>query len=322
MAGIIQSDNCDNKVAIITVTYNASGFIRAYLDSVAALIASDSRFSAFIVDNNSPDHTAEIVTEYISEKGLDGAVNFHLAAENAGFGAGCNLGASLAGDADYYWFLNPDTEFSLEAGTQLLNGLINHKHIAALGSVLQNMDGRIVVGAFRFPFAMTTFLSHACIGVFDKMFSNKTLHYSNDGDSADWLTGASFMMRREAFCAVDGFDERFFLYFEEVDLFYRLKQLGYRSQISVGSVVHHIAGASTGVTEHTTQNHLPRKPAYWFESRRYFYLKNFGRTYLIFIDVIFVFANLLHRLKNLLTGRHVARPERLLRDIIAFSGWR
>lgn len=315
----------EGQVAIITVTYNATDFIFEYLKSLKALIMFDERFSAVIVDNASSDGTQKLISDYIIQENLSKKIHFHASDQNAGFGTGCNVGASLvAENIKYFWFLNPDTDFSIDAGRSLVESLNADSKVCAVASVLRDGDGSITIGAFRFPFAMTTLLSNACIGVLDRCFPEHALHYSkaSDDQNADWLTGASFMIRAAVYQEIKGFDETFFLYFEEVDLFYRLKQLGYVSRICSQSVVNHIAGASTGINNNTHASELPRKPAYWFESRRYFYIRHFGRGYLIFIDSIFVVANLIHRLKNFILRKPLVQPKRFLRDIVLFSGWR
>lgn len=312
-------------VTIVTVTYHASEFIDDYLQSIKALLLTDSRFSVVIVDNASGDNTANIVQDFIRQEMLGDRIRFCVSPSNSGFGAGCNLGASLAPvDTHYLWFLNPDTQFEASAGTTLLQAFSTREHVDALASILHDADGSVVIGAFRFPWAMTTFLSHACIGLLDRCFGQYALHYKSQDSqrNADWLSGASFMIRANAFHQVNGFDETFFLYFEEVDLFYRFKQAGFTAAICSQSVVNHIAGASTGVNNHARNGQLPRKPAYWFESRRYLYIKHFGRGYLLFIDTVYVLANLLHRTKNFCLRKPLVQPKRLLRDIVKFSGWR
>ena len=87
----------------------------------------------------------------------------------------------------------------------------------------------------------------------------------------DWVSGASTMMRRTAIDSIGGFDENYFLYFEETDFCLRAKRAGFTTWYVPQSRVVHIAGQSTKLMERET---LPRRlPAYWFESRRRYQAK-------------------------------------------------
>ena len=108
------------------------------------------------------------------------------------------------------------------------------------------------------------------LGILDALFKNHVtaIPIQKQPYTADWLTGASFMVKNECFEALKGFDPHYFLYFEEVDLFYRAKQAGFSVWACPNSQVFHISGASTGInTQHSTPK---RQPNYWFESRKYF----------------------------------------------------
>lgn len=318
-------------IAIVTVTYNAEEFIQGYAQAVNVLLESDPRFKLIVIDNDSSDSTVPWLEAFFSEEVKvtenesnisDSAQVILLATgENSGFGSGCNKGVALAEEADYIWFLNPDTQVEIDSAHELLKCLEADPTISSVGSVLKNEKGTVRSGAFRFPHLCTVFLSTIKFGLLDKLFPNKTITYdsSHDLKPVDWLTGASFMIRREHFDLVGGFDEKFFLYFEEVDLFFRLKQQGFKAVSCNKSVIYHISGASTGVNKQGQLGLLPRKPKYWFESRRHFYLKNYGRLYFLLIDMAFVLASLLERVKGVVLKKNVTRAEYIIRDVIAHS---
>lgn len=332
----------NHSVAIVTVTYNAEAFIQGYAKAVKDLLETDSRFKLVVIDNDSQDNTVSWLENFFSDKihtntaidelnDISSGSQFENAqvivqatGKNSGFGTGCNKGVALAGDVDYIWFLNPDTQIENSSAFELLNCLESDASISSVGSVLKNENGAVRSGAFRFPQLGTVFLSGIKFGLLDRLFSNKTISYnpSRNLEFVDWLTGASFMIRREHFDEVGGFDEQFFLYFEEVDLFFRLKQKAYKAVSCNKSIIYHISGASTGVNKQGQTGLLPRKPKYWFESRRLFYLKNYGRFYFLLIDITFVVASFLERVKAFILRKKITRNDHVVRDVISHSAFK
>lgn len=306
------------SVAIITVTYKAAPFILDYLKSVAQLLKRDASYHLFLVDNASPDDTCARAQAFVDEELLSDRITVLPQEGNLGFGRGCNAGAAAAAekDAHFLWFLNPDTTIEPDSGDVLRRALAAEETIQFAGSTLKNERGVKRSGAFRFPRATTTFLSNARIGVLDKTLSQHTSTHPLPSEpvQVDWLSGASFMVKRSAFEALKGFDPHYFLYFEEVDLFYRAKQAGFQSWSYPESVIYHISGASTGINKKNTTEIKPR-PSYWFESRSYFYQKNFGPLYAFWVDVSFTAGQILFRFKNLVTRRRSHEPPGLLRGI-------
>lgn len=306
------------RVAIITVTYRAGPFILDFLASVAKLLNRDTRYHLFLIDNASPDDTCSKAQAFIDQELLSGRITLLPQDGNLGFGRGCNAGADAAAKlgSEFLWFLNPDTTIEPNSGDVLLQALTSDKHIQFAGSTLKNEHGIKRSGAFRFPKATTTFLSNARIGLFDKALQKHTSTYPLPSQpiQADWLSGASFMVKRSAFETLEGFDPNYFLYFEEVDLFFRAKQAGFQSWSFPDSVVYHISGASTGINQKNTVEIKPR-PKYWFESRSYYYQKNFGRAYAAWVDLCFTAGQLAFRLKNTLARRPSPEPPGLVRGV-------
>lgn len=310
------------SVAIVTVTYNAGPFILDYLTSVAQLLKRDASYHLLLVDNASPDDTYTKAQAFITEEQLTDRITLLPQSGNLGFGRGCNAGAERAANlgAELLWFLNPDTTIEPESGDVLRRALTAQEAIQFAGSILKNEQGVKRSGAFRFPKATTAFLSNARIGVLDKTLSRHTSTppLPSEPIQADWLSGASFMVKRSAFEALQGFDPHYFLYFEEVDLFYRAKKAGFQSWSYPDSAVYHISGASTGINQKNTNEIKPR-PKYWFESRSYFYQKNFGLCYAIGVDLCFAAGQFAFRLKNTITRRPSPEPPGLLRGIFRHS---
>jgi N-acetylglucosaminyl-diphospho-decaprenol L-rhamnosyltransferase len=308
-------------VTIVTVTYRAEAFISVYLRSLDALLRSCPCFRAVIVDNCSPDKTLSVIDAHVGSSPYSDRIKIIRCQSNLGFGSGCNLGASSDRDADYYWFLNPDTSFSADSANALLDRLSQAPSLAACGSVLSGPDNHYLSGAFRFPKAATVFLNQAGIGYLSKLFYGSQLVYPLPAadHEVDWLSGASFLIRRDAFWAVQGFNEAYFLYFEEVDLFLRLNRAGFKFGTCKDSVVFHDAGASTGVGRAELVDVIPRLPRYWYDSRRYFYISNYGYLYATWVDVALISGQLLQQIKNFFLGRKTKKPRYFLSDICRYA---
>jgi GT2 family glycosyltransferase len=134
-------------------------------------------------------------------------------------------------------------------------------------------------------------------------------------DRVDWCSGASIMVRREVLETVGAFDEAFFLYFEEIDLCARMAAAGWERWYVPLSRVMHLRGHSTGVT---ALGEGPRRlPAYWFESRRRYFVKHHGFRYAALADAAFLAGRVLGTLRDALA--RVPRTPRHMRDLVQRS---
>lgn len=304
--------------AIITVTYNCEDFIDDFLIAVEPELSDPARQTMLVVvDNLSADATTARVAAFVEKHGLQEKVVLCPQNQNLGFGAGCNVGVASARPfgAKYYWFLNPDTKIFPETRPNLLKLLDANPAAGFAGSQLVNEQGVARPSAFRFPSVISEFCGHLRLGLMDRLFRHKqvAIPVSETAHRADWLTGASFIAKAHAFDRLDGFDEAFFLYFEEVDLFFRARAQGFESWIEPSSKVYHMAGASTGIA--SGRKAAKRRPQYWFDSRRYFYCKNFGKVHFALSDIAALGGLLLWKLRARVQRKTDDDPPHFLKDI-------
>jgi N-acetylglucosaminyl-diphospho-decaprenol L-rhamnosyltransferase len=309
-------------VAIVTVTYNCADFIEEFLEAVSdTLRRQDPASVLVVVDNQSTDATVDKARDYIERNQLQDQIFLRPQQENWGFGTGCNIGAEAAEHLKprYFWFLNPDTRVFPDTGKELKRFFETEPTADFVGSQLVNGDGEARPSAFRFPSYVSEFCRAIRLGLLDRVCQRGQLAMpvTDQPHPADWLTGASFMVKRDVFDALEGFDTRFFLYFEEVDLFYRARQEGYNCWINPNSKVYHFAGASTGIS--SSRKATKPRPQYWFDSRRYFYCKNFGRSYFALCDMAAITGLSLWKLRTLLEKKDSGDPPGLLKAIAANS---
>lgn len=309
------------QVAIITVTYNSSGFIEDYLQAITHFISANTQHQLYIVDNASSDNTCDLIKTYREQHQLSDKLHIIELSENIGFGKGCNTGIDAAKNdtPTHFWLLNPDTQVNNSSGQALLSLMKQAPHIDFAGSALVNKEGTPRAGAFRFPTLLNVALSSLKLGLLDKLFNNHitAIPISNTPYPADWLTGASFMAKAESMYQLAGFDPQYFLYFEEVDLFFRAKKLGHSAWACPESQVFHISGASTGINNH--KKAIKPLPSYWFESRRYYYLNNYGRIYFTAVDLALITCQCLWTLRAKLQSKEDDTPPHFLKSIIKHS---
>lgn len=226
-------------VDIVIVNWNAGQQLRECVDSVVQ--HGDSLVSKIVViDNGSTDG---------SDRTVDGLPNVTLirAGENLGFGKACNVGAGLA-SGEFILFLNPDARVFPGTLAAALNFMQQRENAAAgiCGVQLVDENGHVVRTCARFP-SVHGFVSHAA-GI-DRIIPTFG-HFMHEWNHAttrqvDQVMGAFFLVRRSVFEALGGFDERFFVYFEEVDFSYRAKQRGWPSIYFADVQAFHAGGGTS-----------------------------------------------------------------------------
>ncbi len=266
------------RLDVVVVNWNSSAYLRRCLASVRE--TSHQGFDldrVVIVDNASTDDSLI----GLGESGLPlTVIRNHT---NRGFAAGCNQG-SAATRADYILFLNPDvllSEDSLEKAIRFME-TPEHLDVGICGIRLFDEEGQPTTVAARFPTIWTflgesTGLSRVVPTLFPPHFL--PLDEFQTTRDVDQIIGAFFLVRRSLFEALRGFDESFFLYFEEVDFSLRARAGGVRSVfVSDASAVHR-GGASSEQIKST-------RLFYSLRSRLVFGAKHYSRTQFLLLLLI------------------------------------
>jgi N-acetylglucosaminyl-diphospho-decaprenol L-rhamnosyltransferase len=216
-------------VAVAIVSYNTREHLRACLESVAP----ERPVETVVVDNNSTDGSVEMVRKEFPDVEL-------IKAENRGYGAGANR-AFAATTAPYVLLLNTDTVLQPGALQALADHLDAHPEAGIVGPRLLNSDGSLQPSCAPFPYPLSKLV---------RWFPNARHRYlpswSHDAPRrVPYVLGAALALRRSAVEEVGGFDERFFMYFEETDLAMRLDRRGWETHFTPATEVVHEGGAST-----------------------------------------------------------------------------
>ena len=230
------------SVDIVIVNWNSRSLLR---ECLAALDQSTiaTRLKVVIVDNASTDGSADgLATDRVH---LDIVLN----TENRGFAAGCNQGAK-AGSAAILLFLNPDVRVRSDTVERAARYLADpaHSGVGVLGVQLLDTDGHVQRSCARAPtvrslLLQTLFLDRICPALVPPHFLTEWDH--EDTRPVDQVMGAFLMIRREVFAKLGGFDERFFLYFEDVDLCLAARKDGWAVIHYAGAQAEHLGGGTT-----------------------------------------------------------------------------
>jgi GT2 family glycosyltransferase len=218
--------------------------------------------------------------------------------------------------------LNPDAVVRPGAIGHLVQFLESHPEAGIAGSSFEDADGSEWPMSFRFPGLLSELNAGLQFGLVTRLLKRweTTRRMTQIAQPTDWICGASMMIRTAVFEVIGGFDEHYFLYYEETDFCYRARQAGFATWYVPDSRVMHIRGQSTQVTN---VSHVPKRlPGYWFDSRRRYFYVTFGFSRALAIDAIAVIAYSLGSLKQWVLRRTQDRVPHLVSDLMTHSIWR
>lgn len=313
-----------NRVAIIIVNYCTPLLTIDCLKSIAENCDVEREVTAFVLDNKSKDDSVSIIETAIEENSWGGWVSFFPLEVNGGFAYGNNKGIQKALSQedvpDFIWLLNPDTVIYPNACESLVRYLDSNNVAGIVGSRLEDPDGTAQISAFKNHSIVSEFLSGIRLGVFASLLSR----WKVAGTSipvvpvqADWLSGASLMVRKEVFEEVGLLDENFFMYYEEADFCMRARLKSWQCHYVPLSRVVHLVGAASGIL--CSRRELSRRPGYWFESRHRFFLKNYGCLMLLLSDALWIFGYSLWAMQLKVRGKENMDPPHFFKDFVSNS---
>lgn len=229
-------------VSVVIVNWNSGGLLRSCVASIPrALEFCGGAGEIIVLDNASVDESAQAL--------VCGDVPVCLVrnSDNRGFGAACNQGATFA-RGEYLLFLNPDAVLESESISGALGAISGGKfgRVGVCGIKLVDEQGEVARGCARKP-TPVDFVA-ASFGV-DKLFPRLAyvMRSWDHGESrvVDHVIGAFYLVRRDVFLAFGGFDERFFVYLEDLDFSVRIKAAGYSNLYFAGARAFHKGGGTS-----------------------------------------------------------------------------
>ena len=253
-------------VHVVIINWNSGTQLRECLQSFAAVADDDVAARVTVIDNASTDGSSE---------GLEASMPLAVVrnTDNRGFGAACNQGAA-GSEADFLLFLNPDTRLMPGSFAEPVRYLRAHENerVGIVGIQLVDADGRVARNTARAPTAWSMVgnsvgFDRLAPRLFPPHFVTEWAH--DQTRTVDQVMGAFFLVRRSLFEVLGGFDERFFVYYEDLDFSVRARAQGWRSvYLSTAQAFHRGQGTTEGATA--------RRTFYFCRSRILYARKHFG----------------------------------------------
>ena len=239
-------------ISFIFVNFRSAELLNQSLSSIFRMAQEQDIQCEYIIVNNDPDERLAV-----------GVLSSHEASprilhqeRNEGFGRANNVGARVAG-GEVLFFVNPDTEMMRGDLPALCRAFRSHR-LALYGMVLSQRTGeREPWSAGAFPSLFRVLLSHVAPELLPQPWRAQEIQ------QADWVSGAAFAIRQEFFHSIGGFDEAFFLYFEDVDLARRATNAGGWVGVYPFIEFRHAGGKSH-------KSFREKKRAYYTGQRQYF----------------------------------------------------
>lgn len=305
------------SAAVLTVILNyrtAEMTLRAAAAAVHAMVGVEGAIT--IVDNDSQDGSFEQLRDATQDWPR---VRVIQAGYNGGFGAGNNVGirAGLPDGArpDFVYLLNSDAFPEPGAIACLRDYLLDNRDCGFVGSHVRGEDDVVHVTAFRFPSVWSEFESAAHTGAITRRLTRYVVPVGVPDlpTQIDWCAGASVMFPAHVLDRAGLFDERFFLYFEETDLCFRIGEAGYHGVYLPQARVVHIGSASTGMKTWT------RMPDYWFASRSLYFCKRGGRAYLVAVTLFWLAGAAIWKLRRVIERKEERIAPYFVRDLVGHT---
>ncbi len=220
------------SIAAVIVNHNAGPALTACVESLLAATVDE----VIVVDNQSSDNSLDLLARIYPE------VTLIETGANLGYGSAINIGRRKT-ELDYLFICNPDLLVDERAPGYLASYLVSHPEVAVVGPRILEPTGEVYPSARNFPSVINA-IGHGLLAMFwptnrfSRRYKPPTLDLNNPSE-AGWVSGACMMARVSAYDQVGGFDERYFMYVEDLDLCWRLTNAGWKIAYQpLGQVVH------------------------------------------------------------------------------------
>jgi len=231
-----------DELVVVTVTYSPGPHLDRFLASLSH--ATDRPVTVIMADNGSTDGAPEEALERYPNARLlrTGA--------NLGYGSAVNRGAAEIGpESEFFVVANPDVQWGPRSIDILLEAAARWPRAGALGPLIRDPDGSVYPSARHLPSLIRGGM-HAVVGPLWKSNPWTTEYRQEQQEPSErpvgWLSGSCLLLRRAAFDEVSGFDERYFMYMEDVDLGDRLGRRGWQNVYVPSAEILHDKGHATG----------------------------------------------------------------------------
>lgn len=313
------------KLLVVVLCYKVPELTVDCLRSLEAEIARLPGAKVEVRENGSGPEAAETIRRAIQENGWESWASLTVSEINWGFCGGNNQVIRPALESDdppeLVLLLNPDT-IVLEGALETLVAFMDeHPKAGVAGSLLLSPEGEIQASPFRF-FGIASELDRGLrFGLATRFLAPPLVVDRSKPSRADWVSGASMILRASMLEQIGLLDEGYFTYFDDIDICLRAHRAGWEVWHVPASKVIHLEGASSGI-QGAPKERPRRRPAYWFQARRRFFLKNHGKLRATLADAAFLAGYALWRLRRPIQRKPDLDPQNFLADSFRHSVFR
>ena len=311
------------NLLVVIVNYKTPGLTIDCLRTLEPEVAANPGVRVVVTDNLSPDDSVAQIAAGIAANNWGAWATLMPLPRNGGFSYGNNEAIRPALESPdpprYVWLLNPDTLVKPGAVRTMLAFLDANPKVGTAGTRVVNEDESVRRSAFRFHNVASELESGLRLGVVSKLLSDKVVAQPipTEACEVEWVSGASMFVRREVFKDVGLLDESYFMYFEETDFCLRAARKGWTCWYVPEASIVHLVGQASGVTG--TKRAEKRRPRYWFDSRRRYFMANHGPLTVLLADVAWAASFGLSSVWRKLTFKPRTTPPLLWWDFVRHS---
>ena len=314
------------RLLIVIVNYRSARMVVDCLRSVSDELRDHPQLDqthVVVTDNSSGDDSIDILARAVKENSWCDWCEIRPLGRNGGFAFGNNGGIVPALQSphppDFVLLLNPDTIVRPGGIATLVRFMQEHPNVGIAGSRLEDPDGTPQISAFRFPSIAGEVERSVRLGPVTTLLKNRMVAppVPEVAGPCDWVAGASMLVRRAVFDKIGPIDDRYFMYYEEVDFCLAAHRAGFECWYVPQSRVVHLVGAVSQLSD--GRKHRKRRPAYWFEARRRYFVKNHGWLYAAGADAAFLIGFSLWRMRRFVQRKDDPDPPKLLWDSLKQS---
>jgi len=287
-------------LSIVIVNYRTPELCINVLESIVAI--RNFNYQIIVIDNASNDGSAEHIEQAVTENSWD-KVRTIYSTDNFGFSAGNNISIN-ASSSEFVLFLNSDTIVRPGAIETLVKTLQDNPQMGMASPRLEWPDGKPQESCFRFHRPINELIRSACTGPITKLFKRYEvpLAVCDEMSYPEWTSFACVLIRRQVFEQVGLLDDKFFMYFEDVDFCRRARSAGWPIINNPQARVVHLRGGSSPVKSQAAKK--KRLPRYFYESRTRYYYKHFGRSGLLMANLFWHLGAVVGRVRKLVNGSY------------------
>ena len=304
------------KLLIIISNYRVTDMTIDCLRSLEQEIPRIPGAKVAVVENGTGGDAEQRLAEAIAVNRWESWAELTAISPNRGFTGGNNviirkcLGTPQC--PEYFLLLNADTVVYPGALEALVRFMDSHPLVGVAGSRCEWADGNTQGTPFRFRGIASELDRGLRLGIVSKLLSRWAgrIPPPREACQVDWVAFASAIIRREVIEAIGPLDEGLYTYFDDIDFCLNATRAGWQIWHVPESRILHYEGASTGIVARNVQ----RRPAYWHQARRRFFLKNYGPLYTALADAAFLTGFALWRLRRWIQRTPDTDPPYMLAD--------